>query len=457
MENKWFNLILPVLATILLFSCEKYNGDDEAAENKEANSILKIRTRATADGMEGAEISYPINIYVFNSSDKCVEKTVIGTADEQIALKLPEGSYSVFAIAGADAVSYILPEKADATPETPISLISGKSHADLMTARNNVTLSYGEENTLTLSLVRKVMLLETVTINDVPDNVTAVAVEISPLYRNILLNGGYSDEKDGAQSINLTKTTGGTWTNAVNAYMLEAAGPATIKVSFTASSGVKKSYSYASSDEFKANHKINISGTYKDNGLTLSGTIVGATWGEPINITFSFDESGSSTEGGTGNGDATGGEVSGSAPAVGTIYNKCYVLKSERVSGGTLVTLMSTGYKDRLIFTDGDQESIRSAVEAGIAELAVDVEGCTGWRLPTLAEMEYIKENVYEIGDNLTNNHYPNLFSTGYYYFLTGDNRISTYCPKDGNINAEPYSNHGNSILRAFTTVTFAD
>lgn len=56
-----------------------------------------------------------------------------------------------------------------------------------MAAKNNVTLAYGEENTLTLSLERKVMLIENVSIKNVPSNVIAVNVTISPLYENILL------------------------------------------------------------------------------------------------------------------------------------------------------------------------------------------------------------------------------------------------------------------------------
>lgn len=48
-------------------------------------------------------------------------------------------------------------------------------------------MAYGEENTLTLSLERKVMLIENVSIKNVPSNVIAVNVTISPLYENLLL------------------------------------------------------------------------------------------------------------------------------------------------------------------------------------------------------------------------------------------------------------------------------
>lgn len=50
----------------------------------------------------------------------------------------------------------------------------------------------------------------------------------------------------------------------------------------------------------KANYKINITGTYNENGITLNGTITGATWQGVKNINFNFDETGSSIDENTG-------------------------------------------------------------------------------------------------------------------------------------------------------------
>lgn len=446
------------MAAFLFFSCEKYSGDDETDDNnKEANSTLVVRTRTVETDGKDATISYPVNIYVFNSDNTtCVDVTTIESADNPVSLKLPEGSYNVYAIAGADAANYDLPTKENATTETVISLKSGKSHGDIMTATNNVTLTYGEENTLTLSLNRKVMLIETVTINNVPSNVTAVSIEINPLYKSLLLNGEYSTETVGAQKIDLTKEAdGNTWKNACNTYLLEASGKATIKVLLTTAGGTK-SYSYSSSEELKANHKINITGTYTETGIEINGTIKGVTWGVPVNITFSFDGNGNTTEenpdGDDGNGDG-GNEASGNAPAAGTLYKDCYVLKSEPTGNGTVVTLMSTGYKDDWSFEVGNQESIKSEIDAGIAALSVD--GISGWRLPTFEELEYIKDNIQEISKNLTDNNRYNFPPSFYYFFLTKDNKISSVYLSTGST-MEP--GKGKSfILRAFTTITFTE
>lgn len=468
MKHLKFNLLLLCAVVATLFSCEKYNVDEFF--NKEANSVLNIKTRASAAGeTTESKISYPINIYIFYENS-CVETTSIESGNSSISLKLPEGNYEVYAIAGADAENYNLPTKDNATKEYLISLKADKTHGDLMTAKNNITLAYGEENTLTLSLERKVMLLENVSIKNVPSNVTAVSVTISPLYENILLNGEYSGE-NGSQTINLTKGSDGTtWENDVNTYLLEACGQATIKVSLK-TDAVTKSYSYTCSDELKANYKINISGTYNENGITLNGTITGTTWNGTKNINFNFDESGSTTDVNTDGevedeqkeeetNEETDETATGIAPQAGTLYKGCYVLRTEQTGSGTKVTLMSTESKTRLEFTKGDQESMKLSINNGLQELAVD--DIENWRLPTLEELKYIKNNINLINENLENlNKKAILYSSGgfsySYYYMTEDGNISTYSLNLDTITNNPGSGLATYILRGFVTITFTE
>lgn len=128
--------------------------------------IIRTRVMAVSETDE-SKINYPVNIYVF-SGDACIVTAKIESEETPISLRLPEGSYDVYAIAGADAETYNLPTKENAAKEYLIKLNDGKTHTDLMAAKNNVTLAYGEENTLTLSLERKVMLIENVSIKNVP-------------------------------------------------------------------------------------------------------------------------------------------------------------------------------------------------------------------------------------------------------------------------------------------------
>ena len=405
------NNLLTVMIAALLVSCSKevVLTDD----TPEPNSTLTIRTRAGDGDLAGtageAKISYPIFIYVFDESGKCSSVETMDEGDSEISTDLLEGSYNVCAVAGADASGYTLPPKETATPATPIELLDGASHGDLMTASNVVTLVDGGENTLTLTLVRRVMLVQNVEIDQVPVSVKSVSVTIEPLHETLCLDGTYTDGQAGV-ALELSNVAGTrTWKSADAAYCLEpSAEAATITVSMTGEDGVTHSYSYTCAEKLEANYKVNISGTYTEKaGVSLTGTIIGATWDGEKNISFDFDESGSYVSGGDAGQDNSGGGdgvqrpvIDDEPPAAGALYKgKYYVLRSEPSADGaeTVVTLMTTEEKAGLVFDAADQASVRAAVDAAIREMADGTDGVTGWRLPTAEECDYIYDNTGEI------------------------------------------------------------
>ena len=464
MNRCLFKFLSLLFIAVTFSSCEKYNGVDEDFENKEANSTLVIRTRAAqVVGAESeAKVSYPVNVYVFDDADRCVAVMAITSDADELSLNLPEGGYDVYAVAGADAGAYDLPTKENATKESVVALKDGHGHGDIMTANNTVTLAYGEENKLTLTLERKVMMIETVTINNVPSNVTAVSVSVSPLYENILLNGSYSGER-GEYTVNLTEEgESNIWKNEDVAYLLEAVGTATVKVSFTAGDKIH-SYSYLCPEELKANYKVNISGTYTEDDIKMTGSITGATWEGTKNVTFEFNESGSSeTTVVPDDGEDDSGQpvVSEDAPKVGTLYKNCYVLRVVPQGAETVVTLMSIKDAKGLVFDEEKQESVREAVNTGIAELATYSEIEADWRLATKEEMEYIADKNKTIGDTFydlkgQSPDWSNLiFGSTSFYFENDEGNIETYNPSTKQV--FPVASESNSsILRAFATVTF--
>lgn len=438
---------LLLVAVMTLFSCEKYSEDDDWG-SKEANSTLVVRTRAAMAVVdEEAKVSYPVNIYIFNGSGVCVGVETISSDADELKLSLPEGRYDVYAIAGAEADDYDLPTKENATEDAVIALKDGHAHGDLMTAGNSVSLAYGEENTLTLSLERKVMMLETVTINNVPSNVTAVSVTVAPLYENIMLNGGYSGD-NGEYTVSLAKEgTGNTWKSEASVYLPEASAAATVKVSFTTDDKTI-SYSYTCPEELKANYKINISGTYSGDGVELNGSIIGETWAGTTNVTFEFSDNGSSESGVTGDDETPSNDV---APEVGTLYEGCYVLRKEQPDGNTVVTLMSVE-QDRYFdgFEQGDQEALRAAVDKTFKEWGI--EGVPEWRLPTLEEVEYLRSNFSEIQKSFESVAEEQFFVMGNYLYQSDNGEISCYSLSDG---GKPVPAPGKCLLRAFTTLLF--
>lgn len=452
-----------IASLMLVFtSCSKdiLPENEESGFAKEANSILNIHTRTGTDANGDAIISYPVNVYVFNESDECVEYLTLANSEDVLSLNLIEGTYTIYSIGGTSSDSYTLPSKEDATATSVIQLASGKNHSDVMTAKNVVTLVDGEENNLTLAFERKVMQLQEIKIENVPSATTAVSVDIAPLYKDICINGGYSGD-NGAQSITLTKEDATkTWSNTESIYLLPASGNATISVKMTNADGTK-SYSYTCADEFIANYKIKIQGKYTAKvGVTLTGTITGATWAGEKTITFEFDENSSSgstvtdpNEGTEGDDETTGGETTNSnIPTVGTFYQNCYVLKHDVNENETKVTLLSTtAVGINLSNTETDQATIRNKIDSSFGQFAVN--DISNWRLINADELTFIKNNVAAINDAFTGYAFIPGNNT-YYYYLSENNEIKTFTFNNAYEMTDRYPS-GTNQLRAVTTLTF--
>lgn len=443
-------LSLFIMMAELLTSCSKEVLSD-SDKSVETGSTLVVKTRA-ADG-DGADrkVSYPVTVYVFDVSGKCVDVSVIADADDRPSIKLASGMYSVCAVAGATTDDYLLPAQADATAQWAVTLKEGRKHADLMFAgSNSVIIQSGETHGLELIMARKVMLLQEVRINSVPENVTDVSVTVLPLYEGVCIDGAYSGG-NGAQKVTLTKEQGtDIWKNTDGIYMLAASGDATVTVSMTDEEGTK-SYSYSIGGGLEANYKIKIEGTYIANeGVLLAGTMTGVEWAGERVISFNFNDNGSSGSGGNQGGTSGSemGTIEGEAPAVGTIYNGCYVYSVDKHDDGSAtVVLMSGKTESGLSFDSNDQTSVAEAVNEKLAMF--EIEGVDVWRLPTWEELKGSLDNYKAINKVLEANELTTITTGLSFFYSLSDGRISSYC----------YSGktdfNTKTRLRAFATVVF--
>ena len=382
---------LLVLLMMGMAGCEN-DVIDEVRGNgaREANALLQIRTRSGAGGEE-ATVSYPVQVYVFQG-EECKAVQSIGDAGQTLNIALVEGTYSIYAIGGTSSTDYNLPALSDATTTTAITLKEGKSLTDLMAAHATVTLEDGEANTVTLGLERKVMLLQDVTIKKVPTAATAVSVVIAPLWQSLSLGGTYSTANSSATIALNRQSDGRTWQNAASAYLLPPSdSPATITVKITTAAGTK-SYTYSTADQLAAGYKINIDGTYTEAvGVSLTGTITGATWLGERTISFTFDENGSSTSDPSDpNEPSNPSNPSSDFPAVGDSYEGCYVLAVTVDDGGESaeLTLLSPN--------EGTAQGSDASVNSALAMLGA--ASVSGWGVPTKAQMQLVEAKL--LGDD---------------------------------------------------------
>ena len=405
---KHLSLIVSALAVLGLTACEKGLEDETAVSptGQVGNSVLQVRTRSGGSGSE-ATVAYPVTVYVF-AGEECRAVQTIGDEGQTLNIALTEGTYSVYAVGGASASDYVMPDASDALTTSAIALCEGKELTDLMTASATVTLVDGGTNTVTLGMTRKTMHIQDVTIKKIPTAATAVCVTIAPLWQSLTVSGTYSTT-NGSSTIALTKQEDGrTWQNAASVYLLPPSSqPASVSVNITIG-GMTKTYTYSCSDRLEAGYKINIDGTYTEAvGVNLTGTITGATWLGERTISFEFDENGSSAADDGNGGDNGNNDTPGNAedfPAVGSTYQGCYVLKSIVADDGqsaelTLLspneTTIGKAYNDASFI--GHPEVLDALIDEKLAE--ADVDGISDWRLPTYDELNVIYVALSAIND----------------------------------------------------------
>ena len=369
----------------------------------------------------------------------------------------------MYAIGGADAETYTLPTKEDVTKTTPLTLNEGESLTDLMAASSTVTLVDGGSNALTLGLERKVMLVQSITISQVPAAATAVSLSMAPLYQALTVGTSYAAET-GTATIALTKQEDGrTWKSTAEQFLLPPSSqPATISVNITTSDGTK-SYSYSSNEELEAGYKINIEGTYTEAvGVELTGTITGATWKGERTISFEFDESGatgSTTEEPTPSEPSSGGNtVTGSIPEVYTSYHGCFVLSVDHHDDYAEVVLVSP-YEESVggeVSGHSTSEAINNAFNVIIAR--TDVDEFSDWRLPSINELVTLNEHFSEANSvfgGILNS--ISLDKQKNYMYETDDHVFKNHKLIQGSNSGADTNLFGrNDVIRPFVTVTIS-
>lgn len=340
---------------------------NESAVSEPAG-VLRVMTRS---GDEGTTPLSGASVYLFNNSGACVSILSSETTGAYASAKLPAGTYTLYAWGGDGLSGLVLPTQAQASSSYALTLAENQSLGDLLMKEETVTLADGDNETVDMTLERKVIEISSVTITQVPEDISGVQVSVAPLYGQVQLNGEYVASSTAPCVITLTSQGSGTWAATPQLITFPSKSKPVITITFTAEGADPRSYSYTANEALEANHKFNLEGTYTEPlGVTINGTITAQAWeSSATDITFDFDESNSGT---------SSTEEPVDAPVAGELYNEYYVVSVD-ASNRTAVLLSKT---------DVEYKNDVSNINTRLSQVA-RIEGSTAnWRVPSLIECQ---------------------------------------------------------------------
>ena len=159
-------------------------------------------------------------------------------------------------------------------------------------------------------------------------------------------------------------TESGTWELKTPRHVLfDVDASASVKISMT-TNGNAKGYTYQLTDKWKSNYLYHIDATYTEKqNFHVTGTITGATWQGTEDIVFNFDET-NTQDGGSGP------TINETAPEVGTLYKRCYVLSRTEESNAIKVLLLHPNQYSDVCNGTMSQEEARNSINSKLSEIA---------------------------------------------------------------------------------------
>jgi len=392
-----YYLILSIAALmgfVCLVSCSELESDLPSS-----NHQLRIVTH-TREG------EAPLaNVYLFNAQNTLVRTIQTDAAGSyntaSASVKLSADTYTLCALNTSDLARFQIPD--NPTPTSIITKATDQTMGDLQMATASTTLSDGASDEVNMTLQRKVLKLSTISISQVPSDVTGVSVSISPFYSGIQFNGSYVETSPVACSFNLVaSTTTGLWELAPEQFVFPSKGIPTITITFARDNNEATVYTYTADEALTANNKYNISGTYTEPlGVTLAGTVALQPWPtDPTPVNFDFDEQNASNN--TPTNPSTDPTTNPSeAPVAGQTYKGYYVVSVD-ASNRTAV-LLANDQKNTITSNTLKDEAYASMTKP---------EGVTtNWRFPLIEECQLFLSDIST----------PNIFYNQYYYCTDGE------------------------------------
>ena len=257
------------ILTITIFTAILTSCSTAIFDTEEDNNDKHLLTLTTYSGSNA--ITYPIDLYAYSGGNE-IEHITVTSSEEKPVMELSTGNYSIYAVSGSR----------DFTDK-------GYSTTPLMIGSTIVTL--GKTDKETAITMQYAVAKVSVALSDVPDNITAVQVEIGQQYNYINEIG----ELSGSKEIKLScKKLDATWVSDT-IYVLPGCGTSTsieIGCKTNEDDVTVKQYSYEYPQPLQAGCPYNFKGSY-DSGITyskISFSLEASGWSETVEHSFTFGE-----------------------------------------------------------------------------------------------------------------------------------------------------------------------
>lgn len=353
---------------IMLASCSNYLLEEEEEAMQENLGIpLTLNVRS---GSDGSEVTYPIDVFIFDESGNLVNESIIESKENPLDVHLSAGNYTLSAFTGLDKSFYTIPKSI--TNKTSIVLPKDQACKTAL-QHGGCSFHIDKKTTVSVHLSYIVTSLE-FKFTNVPSDATSVEVGVSPSSTGFTLNGDYNSES--AITRTVCQRQGDYWT-AGPLYILPSQSDKTrLTLTVDRPSG-SETLSYTYTSQLQAAQPYRFSGKYNE-GVNLNGTFEVEGWKPGIDVVFDFTENGEQ-EGGNdepgdngekgGNEDVGGNDDPGiqeptnteiptlycsNIPAAGEFWNGFYVWKCNKETSTTAnAILLSKTQWFNILASDG--------------------------------------------------------------------------------------------------------
>ena len=329
-------------------------------------SKLRVMTRTDDESTKPNEGK----IYIFNEKGLCADTISPENLKNNTPINTKPGAIKLIAIGSNDLTAYNLPNKNNVTDSSIIKLNNGRSLTDLILGTTTTTLEEGETTQTDITMSREVICLKHLTADNIPDDIIGTEIMVGPMYKNIKLNGKYTNDVDTIRiALQKDPNEEGVWVyKGDSIFSLPSKGNPSFILRLKTSDTTTE-YTYQINRPLTKNHFVKLDIDFREGIKTyIASSLSNPVWEGTDSIKYQYQKEDISNE------------VSVTHPEAGGRYNKYYVVSVDK-SKRTAVLLRRKGA------SGVTNDSVLNAMLSSINRPEWSIGG---WRLPTIDECKSI-------------------------------------------------------------------